>query len=286
MALRMETRKRIAVVAPACPIGQETAARVMAAAQNAFGANAPDISFHPQCFLSEGHFAGSDELRCGALVDAANDPKIDAIWFARGGYGSGRIADAALNRLGPAARAKIYFGYSDLGFLLGRFYASGIGRPVHGPMPQDIVRPGGEGAVLRALRYLADGDHTGIEPSATGSAPAVAFNITILAHLLASGKAPDLRGHVVLLEEVSEHHYRIDRALGAITANVNIRQAAGIRLGRCSDIPPNDPDFGKSEEEIARFWCARSGIPYLGRADIGHDAENKLVPFGGRVSAA
>jgi muramoyltetrapeptide carboxypeptidase len=55
---------------------------------------------------------------------------------------------------------------------------------------------------------------------------------------------------------------------------------AGIRLGRCSAIPSNDPEFGRTEDEIARDWCARSGIPYLGRADIGHDAGNKVVPFG------
>jgi muramoyltetrapeptide carboxypeptidase len=51
-------------------------------------------------------------------------------------------------------------------------------------------------------------------------------------------------------------------------------------LGRCSSITPNEPDFGMNEEEIARYWCERSGIPWLGRADIGHDTDNKIVPFG------
>ncbi len=83
-----------------------------------------------------------------------------------------------------------------------------------------------------------------------------------------------------MVEEVSEHHYRIDRALAAVTSSPNIRAAAGILLGRCSDIPENDPPFGRTEEEIARYWCERSGVPYLGRADIGHDAENKIVAFG------
>jgi muramoyltetrapeptide carboxypeptidase len=45
-------------------------------------------------------------------------------------------------------------------------------------------------------------------------------------------------------------------------------------------VPDNDPDFGASEEEVFLYWCARAGIPYLGRADIGHDAGNKVVPFG------
>ena len=45
----------------------------------------------------------------------------------------------------------------------------------------------------------------------------------------------------------------------------------------------NEPDFGMNEEEIARYWCQRSGIPWLGRADIGHDINNKIVPFGASV---
>ena len=62
----------------------------------------------------------------------------------------------------------------------------------------------------------------------------------------------------------------------------DVRKVAGIRLGRVSDVTPNDPDFGQSAEEIVRYWCQRSGIPYLGAADIGHDRENKVVPFGAR----
>ena len=93
---------------------------------------------------------------------------------------------------------------------------------------------------------------------------------------------PDLEGHVVMLEEVSEAMYRIDRSLFHITSNVQIKRVAGIMLGRCNKIPPNEPDFGMSEEEVARYWCRRSGVPWLGRADIGHDIDNKIVPFGGR----
>ena len=93
---------------------------------------------------------------------------------------------------------------------------------------------------------------------------------------------PDLAGHVLMLEEVGEYMYRIDRSLFQLTSAPAIRRVAGLRLGRCSAIPDNDPDFAQTEEEVACAWCARSGIPWLGRADIGHDAENKVVPFGAR----
>ena len=85
-----------------------------------------------------------------------------------------------------------------------------------------------------------------------------------------------------MLEDVSEPLYRVDRMMFHLTGQASIRKVAGIRLGRVSDIVENDPDFGLTPEEIVRYWCQRSGIPYLGAADIGHDRDNKVVPFGAR----
>ena len=83
-----------------------------------------------------------------------------------------------------------------------------------------------------------------------------------------------------MIEEVSEALYRVDRMMFHLTSQPSIRKVAGIRLGRVSDVTPNDPDFGLTAQEIVRYWCRRSGIPFLGKADIGHDGDNKIVPFG------
>jgi muramoyltetrapeptide carboxypeptidase len=270
---------RIAVTAPSCRLPELAAERVAALAALHF----PDVElvFHPQCFLTDGHFAGPDQARAEAFVECANDPGFDALWFARGGYGSNRAVAATLPALGDAARAKAYLGYSDAGFMLGALYAAGIGEVAHGPMPGDINRAGGEAAVVRALGWLANRDPASIEASVAGGPPAAAFNLTILSHLLGTPWAPDLAGHVLMLEEVGEYMYRIDRALFHVTSDPMIRRIAGLKLGRCSDIPENDPDFVRTEEDVAREWCERSGIAWLGRADIGHDVDNKVVPFGG-----
>ena len=270
----------IAVVAPSSRMSPEVPGRVQGLATALYPGRAPEIVFHPQCLAASGHFAGDDRTRADAFVEAANDPAYDAVWFARGGYGSARIVEAVLPRLTDAARRKAYLGYSDGGALLAALYGQGFAGAAHGPVAQDVLREGGEAAIARALAWLVDQDPTALEPSLEAGVKAAAFNITILGSLIGTPLQPDIDGHVLMLEEVSEAMYRIDRSLGHITRNPAIRRVAGLRLGRCSAIPDNDPDFGQSEVEVARYWCERSGIPWLGRADIGHDAGNKVVPFG------
>lgn len=271
---------RIGVVAPGTRIEPALADRVKAFAADSFLDRAPEIIFHPQCFASAGHFAGDDDTRLKAFVEYANDPTLDAIWFARGGYGACRIAEAALAQLNGASRVKTYLGYSDNGALLGGLYARGYENVAHGPIPVDMTRAGGEGAVKRALSWLVDRSPESLELGVMFDAKNAAFNITVFQSMLGTSLEPDLSGHTLLLEDVGEYLYRLDRALFQITSSANVRSVKGIKLGRVSDVPENDKPFGASEEEIARYWCAKAGIAYLGRADIGHDVENKVVPFG------
>lgn len=265
---------RVAICAPSAAFSREDADRVQALARAEFPGVALD--FHPQCFEVAGHFAGPDERRLAAFVECANDPGYAAVWFARGGYGANRIAQAAIGRLDRAAQDKRYLGYSDGGYLLAALYRARIGRAVHAPLPADVRREGGEAAVRRSLAFLC-GDRSGLEPGLDRH-PAVAFNLTTLAMLCGTPLMPGLAGHVVMVEEVSEHLYAVDRLFFHATAHLG--GIAGLRLGRVSDVPENDRPFGAEPEEIARYWCARHDIPYLGAADIGHDAANKIVPFG------
>ena len=265
---------RIAVVAPSCPLKPEAAERVQAIVE---ARGDCELIIHPQCFLSDGHFAGSDEQRLAALREAMADPSVDAIWFARGGYGSNRIAEAAARDLPDSARSKTFMGYSDTGFLLAALHKAGL-KVAHGPMPQDVVREAGETAVNRALDWLIRRDPTSVEPRLRQ--PAMAFNLTVLSTLLGTPLEPDFTGAELLIEEIGEHYYRIDRLMFQVTSSLNVRKVARIRLGRASDIPENDPEFGSDEQAIVANWCGRAGIE-LGRpGDIGHDSGNKVVPFG------
>jgi muramoyltetrapeptide carboxypeptidase len=257
-------KRRIGVVAPASRMSPEVAVKVQALAESLYPDRTPEIFFHPQCFASHGHFAGDDEARAQAFIDIANDENFDAVWFARGGYGSCRVAEAVIGRLTEPSRRKAYLGYSDAGVLLAALYQAGLEAVAHG----------------RALAWMVDRAPETLEPNVRRARKTAAFNITVLSQLLGTPLQPDLDGHVLMLEEVAEAMYRIDRSLFHITSNAEIRRVSGIMLGRCNAVTPNEPDFGMNEEEVARYWCRRSGIPWLGRADIGHDVNNKIVPFG------
>lgn len=264
---------KIAVVAPSCTLKHEAATAVQAIVDKRGDC---ELAIHPQCFLTDGHFAGSDDARLAALREVMADPSVDAVWFARGGYGSNRIAEAALADVPPAARGKLYMGYSDAGFLLAGLHKAGI-EAAWGPMPQDALREGGDAAIHRALDWLVRRDRSALE--AQLQAPAMAFNLTVLSNLLGTSLEPDLTGVDLMIEDVSEQLYRIDRTMFHVTGSANVRRATRLRLGRISDILANDPEFARDEAAIVEQWCGRAGIAYAGRADIGHDAANKVVPF-------
>lgn len=269
---------RIGICAPSTPFTREDAARVIALAATSHPE--AELVFDDQCFIEQGHFAGSDAQRLEAFVRLANDPGFDAIWFVRGGYGACRIAGDAVRMLKAPARSKTYLGYSDQGNLLAALYKAGIGWPVHGPMPTDIRREGGDEAVTRSLDWLVDGNAKSLEAHIVPGCKYAALNLMTLAMLVGTPLMPGLKGHVLMIEEVSEYLYAFDRAFFHVGEHMKGAGLAGLRLGRVSDVPENDRPFGETAEEIARRWCERFGIAYLGEADIGHDSGNKIVPFG------
>ena len=231
---------RIAVVAPSRSADPGLPAALVPLAE----AEGVELSIHPQCFLSEGHFAGSDVQRADAFVEAANDPGSDAVWFARGGYGAARILEAVLPRLEPEARGKTFLGYSDGGAILAALQRAGFEGCVHGPVAQDALRQDGA-AARRALAWLARREPAALEASLADGRPAAAYNLTVLAHLLGTPWEPSVRGRVLMVEEVAEPLYRIDRALHQVAVWAAREGALGLRLGRCTEVVPNDPDFGR-----------------------------------------
>jgi muramoyltetrapeptide carboxypeptidase len=129
------------------------------------------------------------------------------------------------------------------------------------------------------LNWLVRRDEQSLEPGLRAGQRSMAFNLTVLSSLLGTSIEPEFGGAELLIEDVAEHEYRIDRAMFHVTGSPAGRAITGIRMGRMSEIPENDPAFGSDAESIVRDWCKRAGIPFTGHADIGHDAANRVVPF-------
>jgi muramoyltetrapeptide carboxypeptidase len=270
---------RIGIVAPAGVLLDHTLFGRLRAVVDDIYEGVVEILIHDQCRLAAGHFAGSDEARMAALVEFGNRPDIDAMWMLRGGYGSNRIAGSAIARLGVEARKKRWLGYSDIGFLLAGLQRAGFPHVAHGPMPVDLDRHQGRAAIARALQWLT-GDASGVESSEPPERSKLAFNLTVLSQLLGTPLEPDFAGRVLMIEDTGDYLYRYDRFLFHITSNANVRRCAGIREGRFNVDANPTATFREPEGGVVADWCRRSGIPYLGRADIGHDSDNKVVPFG------
>lgn len=267
---------RVRVIAPSRTLPRK-AADITTRLVAAEFAGQVSLEIDDRCFLEHGHFAGPDMVRCAALLEALTDPSVDAIWLARGGYGACRILPHAAAAVLPQT-SKPLLGYSDGGFLLSALGQIGVCAPVHAPMVADGLRDGGEAALRRVLLYLL-GDRSGVEPQVGQPSRSVAFTLAVLASLVAGPYMMDLDGKELLIEDVGEHLYAIDRMLFTVFSSGRLAGAKGLRLGRFSDIPENDVPFGEGLEAMIARWCAQHGVPYLGRADIGHDVGNRIVPF-------
>lgn len=278
---------RIGIVAPGRRLTEATGAVVTALAQSS---GLPiELVIHPQAYLEHGHFAGPDEARLQAFLDSANDPTIDAIWFARGGYGAARLVSGLLGKLSPVALNKVYLGYSDAGFLLAALTKLGCRYCAHGPLVGDIDRVDGDKTLLRAMSFMARKAGVGagagaeIERGLSQDGLNLAFNLTILRSLLGTQWPPEFGGLRVTLslEDVAEYAYATDRSMFQLSQSAWFRENVhAVRIGRFSHVPDNDVPFPLTSAEVVAFWCAQADVEVLGAADIGHDADNQIVPFG------
>jgi muramoyltetrapeptide carboxypeptidase len=116
---------------------------------------------------------------------------------------------------------------------------------------------------------------------ATG--PLLVGNLTVATHLLGTPHLPDLRGAVLVLEDVGEAPYRIDRMLTHWRLSGALQQLAGIGFGsfsHCNDDDARDPDTCFSLEQVLRERTADLGIPVLARLPVGHEPGNAALPLG------
>lgn len=232
----------------------------------------------------DGYLAGSDERRARELMEFVRDPDVDAILCARGGYGCHRIVER-LDAKAFRDAAKPLVGYSDITTLLlwQRRQAGLLG--IHGPMLEKKEGLEGEGgsALVRALQG------TGPLPRYAGrtlvpgwsEGRLVGGSLTVCVASLGTPWEIDTRGAILMLEDVTELPYRVDRMLQQLRAARKLEQVAGIALGAFTDCD----DARYPEWTVERLFLdvfGGLGVPVVMDLPFGHGAANRPWPFGGR----
>jgi muramoyltetrapeptide carboxypeptidase len=265
----------VAVVAPAGPVPRErfeAGARILAGRYQ--------LVHDERVFAQSGFLAGPDDDRLAELASALADPSIHGVICARGGYGLMRI----LPRLDPAAflRApKPIVGFSDVTALHAWAAKAGVAS-IHGPVVTqlgelgeadaksliDLLESPGVPPPLNDLRPLVAGNAEGI---------LLGGNLELISRLVGTPWQLDLDGAILLLEEVGERPYRIDRALTQLELAGALKGVRGVVIG---DLEHCEEPKPPTAEEVIVERLGRLGVPILADAPVGHADRNRALPLG------
>ncbi|MCH2184311.1 LD-carboxypeptidase [Myxococcota bacterium] len=274
---------RIAIVAPAGPIDESR----LSAGQKLISEMGFEPVFRPDVLARSGYLAGEDDRRAAELTQWVTDPNVAALWCARGGYGSSRL----ISRLDPVqfrAARKPLVGYSDITTLLlwQRRQAGLMG--IHGPMFDLAAQPKEENAegLAQALRGTSPRPPTWKGRGLCGGHGVGRLTGGSLSLSVASLGTPweiQTRGAILMLEDVTEPPYRIDRMLEQLRSAGKFDRVAGIGLGGMTDcVDTRYPD--RDIEAVLADFFRPLGVPVVLDLPFGHGDQNRAWPHGGRAS--
>lgn len=234
------------------------------------------LSAVPEAIYSTGYLAGDDLTRANSLRQALLEPNTDFAWAIRGGYGAARTPLPSPEVLGGQ---KPVVGFSDLTYLLAVRHAAG-GRAIHGPVLTSFADA--DEASRHAMAAALNGEQRrwklqNSELKWTGSAPVIGGNLTVLATLLGTSHCPQFADHLVILEDVGEAHYRLDRAFNHLLQASDLAEAKGIIVGRFVHCPDG-------AAALLTRLAGAAGLPSWSQAPVGHGHENHAFIWGEEAS--
>jgi muramoyltetrapeptide carboxypeptidase len=240
-------------------------------------------------FKQNGHFAGTDAERCEDFQKALDDPKIKAIWCARGGYGTVRILDK-LDYTQFKKQPKWLLGYSDITALHNDFHNLGV-ESIHTLMCTSLTKDlkGLEATIStfkdaifgKPLAYTLEGSK--YNKVGTCTAPIVGGNLTMIHTMLGSKSSIDLSGKILFIEETGEYAYHIDRMLQSLKRAGYFDKCKGIIVGDISKVRKNTTEFGRTIEEIILDVVEDYDFPVTFNMPAGHEKDNRALILGRTV---
>ena len=283
----LESGDRIALVAPARPSSMAAMERTAVQLQErgyqvARGNHVTDV---------HGHFAGSDEDRAADLHDAFVDPQIRAILCVRGGYGSGRLLDLLDYKL-VAANPKIFVGFSDITALqLALFAKTGLVSFSGALADLDIRMGRSSGETQKSLwRALESAVPLGNVPQAPRNLSVwrsgrchgrlLVGCLSLFCTLLGTAYQPCFEKTILLLEDIGEDPYRLDRMFNHLRLAGVFEKISGLILGRFRGSFPSNQTNAISLEKIVDDHLSGIEIPVIANYPYGHYKSRVVLPLG------
>ena len=267
----------VAITAPSSALRDDDSLKRGIAVLESWGLN---VQPHQLDARHWGYLAGTDQQRRGDLDQRPTPPLLAC---ARCGWGAARLLEQSWSW-----RAGWLLGFSDITALLCSRLAQGVGGGVHGPLVTTLAdEPDWSQHRLQELlfdRMAADlNGETWVGGKAQG--PLLTVNLTVASHLLGSSHLPDLRGMILVIEDVGEAPYRLDRMLTHWRLTGSLQGLAGLGLGRFSGC--DDPNLSAnaeqtfSLEQVLKERTVDLGIPVISGLPVGHGpGGNAALPVG------
>ncbi len=238
-------------------------------------------TLHPDVYAQHSVFAGTDTQRSNALQEALTHPEVQLILAARGGYGLTRYVDE-LQFIALLKHPKWIVGYSDVTALHLAAHKAGV-LTIHGPMGTSFGRAGSTASIKALHTLLFTGKAAPIVQQAAhinpgkATAPLVGGNLSLVCDSLGTATELDTRGKILVLEDIGDYYYRIDRMLTQLNRAGKLRELKGLVLGSFSNLLQGKPAFKEQVMDMVKRLCAPYPYPIAIHMPIGHEPTN--FPF-------
>lgn len=241
----------------------------------------------PHVYARAGYLAGTDDERRADLNLALADPAVRAVLCTRGGYGTQRIVDG-LDLAAVRHDPKVVLGFSDITALQLTLWRGARLATVHGPGAAWVDARTGEASAESLRRALMTTDPVVVPArpeeetaplrfGARATGTLLGGNLSLLAATIGTVDLPDLRGAILLLEEIAEPPYKVDRMLLHLRRAGALDGIAGVAVGQFTECADGWPT---SIVDVLVDHLRPLGVPVLGGLPIGHGGDQLTVPVG------
>jgi muramoyltetrapeptide carboxypeptidase len=241
----------------------------------------------PNAYARKGYLAGDDALRAADLNTAFADPEVRGVICTRGGYGAQRVVDL-IDMAAVRRDPKVLAGFSDITALQFALWRGARLAGVHGPGAawRDERLPLSSAESMHAalmttgpvtVTAVAGEETFEVRVPGRAEGPLLGGNLCLIAASVGTPDLPDLTGAVLLIEEVQEPPYKVDRMLTHLRRAGVLDGLAGVALGQFTDCADG---WDTTVTDVLTDRLADLGVPVLGGLPIGHGPGQLTVPVG------